>query len=256
MKMYYKDKEFLIEEYINQQKPIWKIAKNQLVAYGTIHYWLKKHNIKSRNKSECVKGNHVELTKRSLEFIEGELLGDGCLSPYKNISARYTHSSKYKTYLKWLSNKLSEFGIEQVGIIQKSQNILNGKRYIIYKYTSKFYRELVELSKKWYPDGKKIVPRNLELTPIMVRQWYIGDGCLVKPKKGNPWIQFSTDAFDNKSLDLLTYRFLKDVEIAAGIRSNNRLCLSCYTVNNFLNYIGECPSEIEEIYGYKWDINK
>lgn len=28
--------------------------------------------------------------------------------------------------------------------------------------------------------------------------------------------------------------------------------LSSYKTDNFFNYIGPCPKEIEDIYGYKW----
>ena len=248
MKMY-KNKEFLIDEYINKKKPIWKTAKEQSVAYGTIYYWMDKYNIKRRNYSECVIGNHIELTKESLEFIEGELLGDGSLQGYKNISARYTHGSKYKKYLEWLSRKLRDFGLEQSGKIQKMKTTSNGKEYISYKYISKFYRELSSLRKKWYPNGKKIVPKDLKLTPIIVRQWYIGDGCLVKSKKSNPWIQLSTDAFEWNDIDILVNK-LFEIGIGSNHRvSNNRICINTHSTGDFIEYIGNCPKEIENIYG-------
>lgn len=252
----YRDKDWLIKRYIVEMIPMWKIAKECGIDYHTVYYWMSKFDIKKRNYSECVKGNHINLNKECLEFIEGEMLGDGSFFPYKSISARYQHGSKYKEYLFWLESILQMYGVKTSGEIQtRNSTLSNGKTYVGYKYITLWYRNFYDLYKKWYPNGKKIVPKDLKLTPITVRQWYIGDGCLVRPKKGNPWIQLSTDAFDTSSNDYLIGK-LRELGFKGNYlpKSNHRIHLSVHSTKDFLNYIGDCPKEIETIYGYKWNI--
>lgn len=42
------EKEFLIQEYINMEKPMWQIAKENHIAIGTVFNYIKKYNIESR----------------------------------------------------------------------------------------------------------------------------------------------------------------------------------------------------------------
>jgi hypothetical protein len=254
----YKDKQFLIKEYVDKSKPLWIIAKENNVAYGTIHYWMTKYNIRRRNKSQCVKGNYIILTKELLEFLSGELLGDGSmiinLSTKYNIptSGRYVHTSKYKEYLEWLSKKLSKFGVAQSGLY-KYEASWNNKIYTKYNYMSKWYREFKDIRKKWYPDGKKIVPQDIKLTPTVIRQWYIGDGCLVKYKDSRAVnIQLSTDSYSIKDVEFLIKKLRNIGFVCNRRKSNNRIGIYNESVDDFLDYIGDCPKEIEKIYGYKW----
>ena len=46
--MYWHNKDFLFELYVQQKKTIREIAKMVLVSPSTIRYWLKKNNIKLR----------------------------------------------------------------------------------------------------------------------------------------------------------------------------------------------------------------
>lgn len=248
----YKNREWLYNEYNILKKPLWIIAKEQSIGYGTVHYWMSKFGIQRRNHSDCVKGNHMILTNKSKEFIYGELLGDGNLSPWKNISARYTHGSQHKKYLEWLSEILNKFGLEQSGKINEIIYKIKTGEYIGYKYQSRYYRELSSLYKAWYPKGTKHVPNDIELTPLMVRQWYIGDGCLVKSKEANPWIQLSTEAFDLRDINILIDKLLKLGIKSNHVISNNRIHISTYSTNRFIDYIGRCPENLKDIYGYKW----
>lgn len=107
------------------------------------------------------------------------------------------------------------------------------------------------LRKKWYPKGKKIVPKDIVLTPLTIRQWYIGDGCLYRPpKNGRPRITLHTTGFPMLDVKWLIERLIKLGFKTTYQPHNNSIYISVYSVKDFLNYIGPCPVED---YQYKWD---
>lgn len=253
----YKNREWMYYHYWVLMESTTVMAKLVGCTGVTIWTWLHKLNIPTRSCGEATflaERNHLNMTPELQEFIEGELLGDGSIVMKGQRSASYNHGSKYEGYLIWISGKLTNWGIEQAGRINKYTSKQNGG--ITYHYVSKSYPELVPVRQRWYPNGKKIVLRDLKFTPIMVRQWYIGDGSLLHGKAGRPYIKLATYAFDKSSIDHLL-KELSELGLKATLRSaSNTIGISAYSTQDFLNYIGPCPKEIEGIYGYKWDYKK
>lgn len=105
------------------------------------------------------------------DIIEGSLLGDGFLSrrrfvhgtqkPYKgNFSFGINKSIKAEEYLQWLCLRECQFKFRIV------KGAVSG-----YSSTSKMIKvtagqriEFTEYATRWYPEGKKIVPKDLKLT--------------------------------------------------------------------------------------------
>jgi len=195
--------------------------------------------------------NRVEIAGWMSEFLDGELLGDGCISTRTpGISGYYQHGSKYPEYLGWLSNVLASGGIEQTGCITSHRTQWG----MAYKYASRSYRDLASWRERWYPYGKKIVPDDLELTALACRQWYIGDGHLQKSEVQRPIIVLYPQAFSDKGIERLRGRLGK-LGFRVSRWSNNRLAVLADSVSGFLNWIGPCPAGIRDIYGYKWALN-
>ncbi len=269
MKKLYQDKEWLNNQYWNLEKPERQIATEQNRGWSVIAYWLKKLNIERRSKGEAYhlsQGNHVDLSSKAMEFIEGELLGDGHLEKRSKYSAYYTHGSKYKEYVVWLSVIFDGFGVKQGGNI--TQHINKIYKNIAYNYSSLYYSELLPLREKWYrlynpetdgPNWKyeyiKIVPRDIELTPLVCRQWYIGDGCLEHNKgsiNGKECIRLSTEGFPIRDVRFLIEK-LNGLGFQSSRTKKNKIYISTKSVPAFLNYIGPCPVDC---YKYKWEIKK
>lgn len=139
------------------------------------------------------------IEEKAIEWINGELLGDGCLQSYSPYSARFTYSSKYSEYIEYIKDSLKSFGING-GKIYKYRRTIKSYNY---KYASLCYAELLPIYKKWYSKGKRIVPKDLNLTSLTCRQWYIGDGSLRCQGKRNPNILISTDKFSTPYINLL-----------------------------------------------------
>jgi len=199
-----------------------------------------------KKKGTRKNSNHCNLSTIALEWLNGELLGDGCLQAMSPYSSIIYYSSRFNEYINYISNILGSYGIKKGGIYKVNE--IKWKEG--YKYNSHSYIELKPIYDKWYPKGKKIVPKDLKLTPLVCRQWYIGDGYLNKEKKGRRAIILATCGFPIEDVQCLNEK-LKYMGFISTVRpSNNTIRISVHSVLDFLHYIGECPVEC---YAYKWD---
>ena len=196
------------------------------------------------------KSNSVTLYPHMLNWINGELLGDGCLNrPPLMQSARFNYSSKYMEYTWYVSRTLQSFGIVQSGEIHKYLHKIHNSYSFV--YISRSYIELRMLYDIWYPWGKKAIPEGLLLPSVTCRQWYIGDGCLQHRQERRPFITLCTECFSVTDVDWLVSRLVALGFDTTRQSKSNRIRISSYSTEDFLNYIGECPVEC---YKYKWDL--
>ena len=195
--------------------------------------------------------NHCNLLKEAIEWINGELLGDGCLHSYSTCSAQFRYSSKYLEYIKYVSDILKSFGIKQAGRIYK--NYHKKRDYCGYRYNSCSYCELLFIHKKWYPKDKKIIPKDIKLTPLTCRQWYIGDGTISHRYNRRPFIKLYTNGLTIDNVKWLV-RGLNNIGFKATRQSiHNEIHISSYSTKDFLNYIGKCPVDC---YKYKFSYER
>ena len=249
MKIINIDKKWLRKKYVEEKISSHQIANILKLSQTTVKKYLLKDNIVCRSNSEAQHlrlAKHCKLSKNAIEWINGELLGDGCL--YKtSYSSGFTYSSKYKEYIEYVSNTLNYFGIEQVGKIRH----LEKDNHNAYYYCSRCYPELMPMREQWYPNGKKIIPRDIKLTPLTLRQHYIGDGSLQHSKKKNhsPLVVLWTCGFTIPDVEWLVKQIIKLGIKATRGASKNRIIISTYSTKDFLKYIGNCPVKC---YQYKW----
>ena len=253
-------KEQLEDLYVNQGLSAFQISKMFNVSEPTVRNRLRKYDIPIRSPNESyslIYTNHSNLSEKAVEWLNGELLGDGCLQARSKCSALFSYSSKYKEYIKYVSNTLNGFGIKQSGKIHKRvrtqiEKVKFKKPAIDYSYSSLSYAELLFLYKKWYPEGKKIVPKDIELTPLTCRQWHLGDGSLAHPKRwGRPSIDLYTCGFIPEDVEFLVSKLNELGFKCTRQPSSNAIYISPYFTPDFLNYIGKCPVKC---YEYKWEI--
>ena len=246
----YLDREWLNDKYWKEGLSINEIAELCKVGYAIIWYWLNKLGIPRRSQSEAnhlARGNHCILLFKSIEWVNGELLGDGYLRSDTIYSARFAYTSKHLEYIQYISDTLKSFGIEQSGKIREEYNKNQGNHS--YRYHSLHYEELYPIYKRWYPKGKKIVPKDIKLTPLTCRQWYIGDGCLQHSKRMMKFIVLHTNGFKPNDVEWLKNRLTKMGFISTRRLSDNAIGISAYSTKGFLDYIGDCPVDC---YRYKW----
>ena len=171
-----KNKEWLTNRYCNEMCSCKQISESVGVSASYVYSCMKMLGIDLRDRAYAIhvrRGNSVNLSDSALEFIYGELLGDGSISMNGKQSAAYQHSTQFEEYAIWLSKMFDSFGIKRSGKINVSK-ATNGNN--VYHYASISYPELAEIRREWYPEGKKITPFSLKITPVLLRQFYIGDG--------------------------------------------------------------------------------
>lgn len=250
----YCNKKWLEKKYLKEKLSTTQIGKLCGVSHQTILDWLYKSDIPIRNIGERIhlgKVNHCNLSKEAIEWLNGELLADGCLSSRSIHSAIFAYGSKYPEYAHYVSNILDSFGIKQMGKINK--RYYEDSDYSTYHYASLAYEELIGLKEKWYLNKHKIVPKDIELTPLTCRQWYIGDGSLSHQKGRMPHIRLATNGLFIEDIEWLVLQLNKLGFLAKQRDHGHRIGISAYSTKDFLDYIGECPVEC---YKYKWDYEK
>ena len=247
----YHNKKWLRNKYIDEKLSTFQIAELVKIGQPTIWYWLKKFDIPHRSHSEAnhlSQANHCNLTRKAVEWINGELLGDGCLCSNNNYSARFSYTSKYLEYAQYISDTLKSFGIKQVGKINKMYH--ERLDCYSYHYDSRRYVELLPIRKHWYPKGKKIIPKDIKLTPLICRQLYIGEGCLHRlTNVGRPYIRLATCGFVIEDIEWLVKQLMKLGFKVKRQPSSNTIRISAFSTKDFLDYIGKCPVEC---YQYKF----
>ena len=250
----YYNKEWLEKKYSKEKLSIFQIAKLCGYSGGTIRDYLKRLEIPIRSRSEAIhlaKANHCNLSDEAKQWIDGELMGDACLYSTSKYSAGFRYGSKYPEYIQYVSETLKSFGIERAGKINKCY-IKKGNCYG-YNYASLSYPELLLIRERWYPEGKKIIPRDLKLTPLVLRQGHIGDGCLHHNKNQKSYINLATYGFSIEDVEWFKNELNKFGFKATRYPSNNAIHISVHSTKAFLDYIGKCPVEC---YKYKFNYIK
>jgi len=246
----YKNKEWLIEQYINQQKSTCLIAQECGYSQTAIYKQLTKCDIPRRSLSEAVHlatANRCVITLELLERISGQLLGDAYLYPYKKYSARLSWGQKHKEYAQYIKDTLANLGMSS-GNMHYYKNA--------YHFNTISYPELLPLRQKWYyydetlKRNRKKVPRDLELTPAVCREWHLGDGGLNHPKNGRSYIMLSTYDFPIKEVNFLVEKLNNLGFKTTRQEKHNTIYISTKSTKRFLKYIGPCPVKC---YEYKWN---
>lgn len=237
------NEEWLRENYIEKEKTLVEVAKECNASRSTVKDRLRRFDIPVRNIGSGRDDWDLELPKRARMFIDGELLGDGSML-VRGKNASFRHGGKYRGYEEWMREKFIEWGLQCSKIYEYER-----EKSTIYQFETLTYPSMTEFYHRWYPDGEKIVPKDIELSSITVRQWYIGDGQLCR--KGDGGIALFTIPFPKEDVEFLIDK-LVEKGFKASRWSDNTIYIWKRSKDDFLEYIGSCPEEIKEYYGYKW----
>ena len=113
------------------------------------------------------------LTQLQQSIIIGSLFGDGYLRIVpnrKNALFEVNHSFAQKEYVDWKYEML-----KSICRSEPKMRAGNGNR-IAYRFNTRQVPELTELYGTFYRNGKKIIPNNIRLDPIMLAVWFMDDG--------------------------------------------------------------------------------
>lgn len=210
--------------------------------FGKKHTKHSKIIIGIKNRWEEKDYNIVNLNDEEKEILDGIMLSDGCLSEYSRISSRLTFGFKYKEMLESISSNLPS--------LMFITPFYNKKNKCWYGKSKSYYNLLIE-NKRWYVEhNKKIVPKDIRVTPISCYWWYIGDGYFTIKKN----VILCTDAFSHND-NLFLIKKLNDCGFKCTLTSRNRIFFNKKESIKFLEWLKN-NNKILNVYEYKWKIEK
>lgn len=155
--------------------------------------------------------NNLELSEFQKEILVGLLLGDGCLERTKNSTGarlKVCQCLKQKELVWWLYENFSSL-VATLPKIYREELRFNTLTHSCFKY---FYDI-------FYPDGKKIVPNNVQnlLTPTAFTVWFMGDGS-IKSKECRGRI-LNTQSFKRSDIGRLMFVLKEKFNLISSIRA-------------------------------------
>ncbi len=157
------------------------------------------------------------ISKLDMEMIDGLILSDAYLERLKNKFS----NSRFQLYQSLnhydLMDKVSKmFFNAGIGVwlepIIKDGFKKNSTGYMICTKRHPVFRQM---RLKWYPNGKKIIPKDLVLTPKTIAYWFMGDGHSgwIKGIHSKSHIGFSTHSFSKYDVELLIEKLKISIKI-------------------------------------------
>lgn len=177
-----------------------------------------------------------------IELLDGILMSDGNLTvPGQCHFPRYQQTCKEPTFLDWVSSWLPT--------ASRISGPHSSGKYYYWLLSTRTNPVYMPVYRRWYPNRKKRLPADLDITPSLLLTEYLGDGFLMaNSEKKLQHIELGTYGFDRASLTELLPK-LSDQELDFRLKSNNALNLRGGLVKKFLDYIGPCPVPA---LAYKW----
>lgn len=172
-----------------------------------------------------------------MEIFDGLMLSDGGLTkPYKN--ALYNHSCKHIEYLYYLKNLMAQSNIycsEKTPYTYTHKK--NGAVYHV--LISRRFEYLTQQYYRWYPNRIKTVPKDLVITPNVMRHWYYGDGHLGSSHGKRNHIVLYTNGFTDNDREILQIK-LQEKGWISSVMSEGRLYIGKTYFESVLEYIDPC----------------
>ena len=159
----------------------------------------------------------MNLPPETHSVVVGSLLGDGYLTP--NGSLQIEHCLEQAAYTSWKYKMLQPIAGREPSLVER-YDPRTGKTY----RSTRFYTKTVlkDFRSGFYPDRKKIVPRNLGdiLDPLAVAVWFMDEGGRgARTPRG---LVINTSCFSGEEQGFLTKVLFDLFRVIASIHRHGR----------------------------------
>lgn len=242
-----------------------EISRKLSVGRTTVHRRLISLGVNTRTSVEASdlgrhKTFHMSSTIKSV--IDGMMLGDAWIEVDGNSEGRLCleQTSIHESWIDALEHDLMNSGIQCTRSIRKPRdgqingNIVRGKGAILLR--TRKYQPFTEQRKRWYPDGVKRIPKDVDLSPIALANWYWGDG---STSNHGYRMVFHTDGFDEDEVLFLRdrlhelYGWTPKVNRRSG---RDAFILTLGRVEDRKNLVDMIRPFCPPCFGYKMDIKQ
>lgn len=193
-------------------------------------------------------------------------MGDGCV----NKQAKNPHimcGMVSQNYLKYIDNifgclgngvslhKTAKESAKQCKNRGFSPNAKEENYSDIYQWRSRSHPKLQKFA-DWYSTGKKVWPKDIKLTPTVLKHWYCGDGHW-KNKDGDNYIiiSMSNEVENQHKIDKMFENVglptPSNYNISKQQKSNNKKCDAKWTVDQSKELWDYMGKPLPDFY-YKW----
>ncbi len=187
---------------------------------------------------------HIAISAALLETLDGLMLGDGNLWGCRTrltCNAMYRQSSVSRDWLDDVAAKFVASGYPVRVYFDRTHHWKNGRSSAVWYLQSASTPELTIQRQRWYnSDYDKCCPMDFVLTTEVLRQWYLGDGCM----RHGEFALFCSEWFTRREIDWL----ISGLERAVGVglvRAESRrfgwnIALTKIGTARLLDLIGPC----------------
>lgn len=181
----------------------------------TVKRAIKRFGIKYKKKTgsnyKLLRSWPDEFTPEQNEILIGSMLGDGTIVD-RSPHFRMKQARVFREYVVWFHQA---FRVYMTDLIHDSTGMCRGKVIESSMAITRTAPRFVTLRQKWYPEGIKVVPRDIRLTPLMCAHWHVQDG---QNRQGKREAILNTNSFTKDDVEFLVERLRVDV----GIKSHSR----------------------------------
>lgn len=146
------------------------------------------------------------LTKVQEQVLIGGMLGDAFLEfPKQNKYPRMKIDRQFldKGYLEWQFDIFRDLCTETAFKTIERYDARYGKLNKQVSFRTRAVPAFKTFHEKWYPNGKKIIPTDLKLSPLICAVWFADDGCVIRNGKHSLTLKIATDGFGYKGAKFL-----------------------------------------------------
>lgn len=258
------DIELLRKMYVDEKMSTNEIAAVSLERFGfkvdSIYSALKRNSIPLRSIGDSVSiamsildGSKSHLDEKMIEWIDGFNLGDGYIGFDKARrdcrGARFNFGSTSKEWVEYAMSGLKCYRPQDPRIITKELDKKHPRP--TWAASTLTHPDIVEQAKRWYPNGKKIVPLDVRITPTSLSLWYLGDGSISKMGVSF-FIRLATCGFTPEEVENILMPKLSTLGLNVGRHvAKNDIRISGDSLKKFFDIIGH-KSPIK-CYNYKFE---
>lgn len=185
------------------------------------------------------------LSDEQIQVLIGGLLGDFYLYRYNrqiNAGFEIRRATQDQEYLEEQFNLFKQFcstGIKDRNRFDKTTN----KTYCAKFFRTRAAEVFTPFKDKWYPKGKKIIPKDLILTPLICAIWFCDDGHVKRygKNKDKLEIRIATNGFKKSEVKFLINLLQKEIDSKFTMYGNPNkgyyIWASHETAIKYINYI-------------------
>lgn len=233
------------------------LAKAFGVDRRTIRRRLSAAGIYIRNDGEASKARQNNAFKQSKEIqsiIDGLLLGDAWIEQkpcQDNARLAIEVNKDSSDWIQSISKVFQSHNIKHAVSTRKPRNkAINGiettsKESVILRTSP--YPNFAKQRQRWYPNGYKIVPKDLELNKIALAHWYCGDG-----STNNYLVRIYTNNFTKNDCDFLAEQLLDNFNCKFSISfSRGKPILDLYNNSEREAFLELIREYVPDCFAYK-----